>query len=206
MAFDYRNFIRDMLSAGAGVGGSSLTADAAAGLAGNAAQTDLGQKNLDLKDWLSKQQLGAYNQRQGLLYNLLGYNPDGSPGGGAGGTSGGLGSGALFGGAPAQLYKENMADIMNSGQGETNRINQKFGSLANSAAANLEARGLGSSNLTGAARIGAEREKQNALLDLGDRQAQQRIGARTGESQRQSSLLQSLLGQLGDFNLNFDLG
>lgn len=154
------------------------------------------EARLALQGWMAGQQLQARGEDRNLLLGLLGT--------GAGGA--GAGTGTAFGGPASQLFQQNLADIGQMGQGETNRINQSFTDVANSGAARLEARGLGGSNLVNAGRMQAEREKQSALLDVNDKLAGLRVGARSQEANRQTSLMQSLLGQLGNFNMNFDFG
>jgi hypothetical protein len=148
------------------------------------------------RGWLASEQIKSLGENRTMLMNLLGL--------GAG--QGGAGTGQAFGGPASQLFQDNLADVSNMGQGEQNRINQRMNALSNTTAARLEARGLGGSNLVSAAQSNVERERSSQMLDLNDRLAGQRVGVRGQEMARQTSILQSLLGQLGSLDLNFDLG
>lgn len=167
----------------------------------NAYAAFLGAQNaeasLGFKGWLAQQQVQARNEDRTLLNNLLGM----------GQGQGGIGTGWAFGGGGANdLFNQNMADIAQMGLGEQNRINQRFDDLNQSNAAALQARGLGGSNLVGASASQTERDRNTSLLDVQDRLAGLRVGARSEENQRRTGILQQLLGQIGGFDLNFNFG
>lgn len=137
------------------------------------------QRQYDLRFGEDQRQFNVNRADQQNLLNTLGL---GSEGGGLLAT--------LLGGddsASNDLLAQQRADrtrlvgdIQNYGQGQTNRINTQFQSAENSALGNLEARGLGASNLQTATRAGFAGEKNQAMLDLGDQLLGKRLDLEQG--------------------------
>lgn len=122
----------------------------------------------------------------------------------AGDISGGLfgGGGASMGGQPGNLFGQLIgsrraegADILSdlAGFGDSRRaaINRDFGNLRGTTDAQLESRGLGGTDLVGAAQARVERERQAALGSLEDQLIGQRVGTRM-------QLGEGLFGNVGD--------
>lgn len=129
----------------------------------------------------------------------------------------GEGDGAGTGGNP--LWQEsrdrlvasldaNMADIEQFGDSHRQRITRDFDNSRNSAAANLEARGLGSSSLAPTTQASVDEAYQQTLLGLEDAILGKRIDTRSGgedqiagsydsELNRRAGLTGSLINLLG---------
>lgn len=106
----------------------------------------------------------------------------GTPTGGPLGGGGGGGGGSLFDQllqARGQVGQSVLGDIEQFGESHRARIGSDFETAANNAMADLERRGLGSSNLNPASASFVEQGKQQSLLGLEDALLGQKIGAKT---------------------------
>lgn len=109
--------------------------------------------------------------------------------------------------ALADARDANLARLDTYGQGQLARLDRDQTAAQNTAAARLDARGLGATNLVGAAQSNVADTYNLARLDLTDRIAQQQIGVEQdaasgiaglfgGQGTAQVDVIRSLLGQL----------